>query len=145
MMARFLTEQEAFDHYLAVAPEGHVYGYFFEQLGTRVLTVHVDYPPRRCELLDDLSVLRDARVLIIEDDVVSGVTLGLVVNALEKYEPRSLALYLGRRKDDQQVGSIMPEIERVFLAEDCLDSSMREHHESSFVEFFGPTKGESQG
>ena len=32
-MARFLLGSGLFDHYLAVAPEGHVYGFFFEQLG----------------------------------------------------------------------------------------------------------------
>ncbi len=145
VMARFLVEEEAFDHYVAVAPEGHVYGYFIEQLGTPVLSVHVDYPPRRCQLLDDLSVLRGARVLIIEDDVISGVTLGLVVDALQEYKPRSLALYLGRRKDDQQMGSIVPEIEQVFVAEDCLDPSLREHYEASFISFFGAAEGGNEG
>src|SRR5262245_28135509 len=38
-MARSLTGSGLFDHYLAVAPEGHVYGYFFECLGARVLSV----------------------------------------------------------------------------------------------------------
>jgi hypothetical protein len=136
MMARFLTEQETFEHYVAVAPEGHVYGYFFEQLGVRVLSVHVDYPPRRCEVLDDLSALRDDSVLILEDDVVSGVTLQLVIDALKKYGPRSLALYLGRRKEDQQLESIGPEIERIFLAEDYLDPALREQFECEFTSFF---------
>ena len=139
MMARFLTEKKTFDHYVSVAPEGHVYGYFFERLGVPILSVHVDYPPRRCELLDDLSVLRHARVLILEDDVVSGITLRLVINALQAYKPRSLALYLGRRKEDQQVESIAPEIESVFFAEDYLDPTLREQYESEFVRFFETT------
>lgn len=46
-MARQLTESGQFDRYLAIAPEGHVYGYFFERLGVPVLSVFVDYPPRR--------------------------------------------------------------------------------------------------
>lgn len=136
MMARLVTEQEAFDHYVAVAPEGHVYGFFFEQLGVRVLSVHVDYPPRRCEVLDDLSVLRNGRVLIIEDDVLSGVTLRLVIDVLKQYSPRSLALYLGRQKADQQLEPIAPEIARVFLAEDYLDPTLREQSEAEFTAFF---------
>ncbi len=136
MMARLLTDQEAFNHYVAVAPEGHVYGYFFEQFGVRVLSVHVDYPPRRCTVLDDLSALRGRSVLILEDDVVSGVTLRLVIDALKQYNPRSLALYLGRRKEDQQLEAIAPEIDRVFLAEDYLDHELREQCEAEFTDFF---------
>jgi hypothetical protein len=63
-MARHLIESEAFDHYIAVAPEGHVYGFFFEQLGVRLLSVEVDYPPTHVVLLDDLSVLRGCRVSV---------------------------------------------------------------------------------
>jgi len=114
---------------------GH-YGYFFEQLGARILAVHVDYPPRRCEVLDDLSILRDGRVLILEDDVVSGVTLRLVIDALKECSPRSLSLYLGRRKEDQQLERVGPEIDRVFLAEDCLDPALREQSELEFAKVF---------
>lgn len=52
---RLLTDQEAFDHYVVVAPEGRVYGYFFEQLRVPVLSVCVDYPPRRCAVLDEFA------------------------------------------------------------------------------------------
>jgi hypothetical protein len=48
-MARHLTGSGAFDHYVAVAPEGQVYGFFFERLGARVLSIFVDYPPTRVE------------------------------------------------------------------------------------------------
>lgn len=55
-MAKLLTEQKLFDHFVSVAPEGHVYGYFFEKaFGVSMLSVHVDYPPRRCEVRDDLE------------------------------------------------------------------------------------------
>ena len=30
-MAKSLVAAQLFDHYLAIAPEGHVYGYFFER------------------------------------------------------------------------------------------------------------------
>jgi hypothetical protein len=71
-MARLLTDQQSFDQYVSVAPEGHVYGYFFERcFGVSILSVHVDYPPRRCEVLDELDAVRGKRVLILEDDVAS--------------------------------------------------------------------------
>lgn len=44
--ARLLIAEHHHDVYVAVAPEGHVYGYFFEHFGANVLSVHVGYPPR---------------------------------------------------------------------------------------------------
>lgn len=136
-MARLLTEENVFDVCISVAPEGHVYGYFFERLGASVLSVHVDYPPRRCEILDDLELIRGRRVLILEDDVASGTTLRHVVNALMVYQPHSLELFLGRHKDSQILDSIHPAISRVYLAEDCLDPGLRDEYEMLFIQFFG--------
>lgn len=136
-MARVMTEQRVFDHCVSVAPEGHVYGYFFEKcFGASVLSVHVDYPPRRCEVLDDLEPVRGKRVLILEDDVASGTTLRYVVNTLSEYEPQSLSLYLGKPKDWQVLERIDPAIDTVYLAEDHLDPNRREEYESQFVTFF---------
>ena len=66
-MARLLAGRGLFDHCIAVAPAGHVYGYFFERLGVPVLSVHVGYPPRRVEVLDDLAVVRGGHVLLREE------------------------------------------------------------------------------
>jgi hypothetical protein len=136
-MARSLLRAGRFDHYLAIAPEGHVYGYFFERLGARVLSVAVDYPPRRAELVDDLSAIRGRRVLLVEDDIISGVSLGLVVSALATYEPRSVSLYLGRDKEDQHLQNVPPSIAEVYLAEDHLDPTERGRYEADLLEFFG--------
>ena len=136
-LARLLTGRGLFDHCVAVAPEGHVYGYFFERLGVPVLSVHVDYPPRRVEVLDDLAVIQGGRVLLLEDDVVSGVTLRLVVDALRQHAPRSLALYLGRRKEDQILENVPPEVSAVYLAEDLLRAAERGQAEAEFAAFFG--------
>ena len=139
MMARLLIERRIFDHYVSVAPEGHVYGYFFEQLGQPILSVYVDYPPRSFAALDDLSPVRDGRVLILEDDVVSGITLRLVTRALLEHQPRSLSLYLGRLKEHQVLENVCPEIEAVYLAEDHLDPRRREEYEAEFIRFFART------
>ena len=96
----------------------------------------IDYPPRRCEILDDLEKVRSKRVLILEDDVASGTTLRLVVNALIDFEPNGIDLFLGRRKDSQVLDSIHPAIGRVFMAEDHLDAERRDEHEEVFVKFF---------
>lgn len=137
MVAKLLSEQNAFDYCISVAPEGHVYGYFFERcFSADVFSVHVDYPPRRCEILDDLSVIEGKRVLILEDDVASGTTLRLVLTALLEFAPKSIDLYLGRAKDSQCIEHIDDAVQKVYLAEDLLDSDQRAQHESTFVDFF---------
>jgi hypothetical protein len=140
-MAKSLTDANLFDHCVSVAPEGHIYGYFFKCFGASILSVHVDYPPRRCEVLDELDVLREKRVLILEDDVASGTTLRHVVNTLQEYEPKALDLYLGRRKDGQVLEHIDPAIGTVYLAEDHLDPNLREQYETQFVNYFGSSAG----
>ena len=136
-MAKRLTEQRRFDYCVSVAPEGHVYGYFFEKcFGAPILSVHVDYPPRRCEILDDLSVIRGKRVLILEDDVASGLTLSFVVGAISDFNPRSLDLYLGRPKDGQVLENVDPAIGTVYLAEDYLAAEQRAEYEAQFAAFF---------
>lgn len=135
-MARLLVRDQPFDHYVTVAPEGHVYGFFFETFGVRMLAVEVGYPPRNVTEIDNLSVIRGGRVLILEDDVISGLTLRLVADVLRKFEPASLALFLGRAKCDQQLENVPAEIEQVFLAEDWLDQSKRTLYEGEFRSAF---------
>ena len=136
-MARLLTGSGRFDHYLAVAPEGHIYGYFFERLGAKMLSVFTDYPPTHCESLDDLTVLKAGRVLLIEDDVIAGRTLRLVVAHLGQFSPGSLAVYLGHTKGIQHLPNVPHEIAATYLAEDHLDWGKREADEKAFAEFFG--------
>jgi hypothetical protein len=125
-----------FGHSLAIAPEGHIYGYFFERLGIPVLSLFTDYPPTRCAGEDDLCGIEDQRVLLIEDDIVSGFTLKLVVEHLRRFLPRSLALYLGHSKGVQHLNNVPGDIERVYLADELLSGVNRELLEKQFQEFF---------
>jgi hypothetical protein len=136
-MARLLIDSSGFDEYIAVAPEGHIYGYFFEQFSVRVLSVFTDYPPTLCSSDDDLSVLRGRRVLLIEDDVIGGRTLRLVVSYLQQFAPQSLSLYLGHSKGIQHLDNVPKDIAATYLAEDCLDWGRRQAVEDAFVAFFG--------
>jgi hypothetical protein len=138
-MARLLVGSGDFDHVLAVAPEGHVYGYFLERLGAKVLSVFVDYPPTRCESGDDLSVLKGGRVLLIEDDVIGGATLRLVAGHLTGFGPASLSLYLGHTKGIQHLKNVPVSFAAVYLAEDYLnwERSGRTADEEAFTAFFG--------
>lgn len=136
-LAEWLVQHGCFEECVAVAPEGYVYGYFFKQLGVHPLAVHVDYPPRRCVTLCDLAAIRERRILILEDDVVSGITLQLVVAELCRYKPKQMSLFLGRRKSDQLLENVPAEIEQIYLAEDVLDRESRLQYERRFADFFG--------
>jgi hypothetical protein len=134
-----------FDRHLAIAPEGHIYGYFFERLGVPVLSVFTDYPPTKVSAEDDLRAVQGRRVLLIEDDVIGGRTLRLVVEHLRQFSPGSLALYLGHNKGIQHLRNVPPEITRVLVAEDCLGLDPRPELELRFVDFFGRCLGAQAG
>lgn len=136
-MARVLVGSKRFDHYVAVAPEGHAYGFFFQRLGVPVGELFVDYPPRRVTGVERLAPVAGGRVLLIEDDVVSGVSLGLVVTAVLQLRPASVAVYLGRRADGQFPGNVPAAVSRVHLAETDLDPADRPRHEADFIQVFG--------
>jgi hypothetical protein len=74
--------------------------------------------------------------LLIEDDVVSGMSLQLVFNEVARHTPSSVSLYLGREKASHELQIIPRQIGRVYLAEDCLDRADRARHESDFFDFF---------
>ncbi|HYT87968.1 MAG TPA: hypothetical protein VEL76_04555, partial [Gemmataceae bacterium] len=107
----------------------------FEHLEAKVLSVCTDYPPTRCESADDLVVLKGSRVLLIEDDVIGGGTLRLVVSYLKKFSPAALALYLGHTKGIQHLRNVPTEIGTTYLAEDHLDWDRRAADEEAFVAF----------
>ena len=136
-MARFLIGSDRFDHFLAVAPEGHAYGFFFERLGARVLSVFVDYPPRLVTQAEGLAAVAGGRVLLIEDDVASGMSLRLVLAALESHPPASVSLYLGRLGDGQCSKNVPEVVAEVYLAETHLNPFDRSRHEAEFVQEFG--------
>ncbi len=118
-MSRHLVRDiGGFDHYLAVAPEGHIYGYFFEQFGAKTMEVHVPYPPDDIRVIDELSVVRGKRVLIIEDDVISGTSLRLVVTELLRHEPAEIHLFLGHSRGIQHLVNVPVEISRTYLSDE---------------------------
>ena len=127
-----------FDRYVSVAPEGHIYGYFLERMGISVLSVFTDYPQTCCTSDDDLTVLENKRILLIEDDVISGKTLQLVVDYIKQFNPASLALYLGHNIGIQHLSNVPREIEResIYVAERSLNQKDWMNLENEFLEFF---------
>ena len=135
-MAKLLAG--TFDRYVAVAPEGHIYSYFLERMGIPVLSVFTDYPPTCCTSDEDLAVLENQRVLLIEDDVISGRTLQFVVDFVRQFKPSSLALYLGHNIGIQHLSNVPREIERenIYVAERSLSQKDWMNLEDEFLKFF---------
>jgi hypothetical protein len=119
-MAKHLIQDIGFCHYVSVAPEGHIYGYFFSRIGAHPIAVSVDYPPTKVTAQADVSQICGGTVLIIEDDVVGGGTLRLVVQEVLKFKLRSVSLFLGHSRSFRHLESIPREIEKVYIAEDIL-------------------------
>ena len=134
-MAKMLIKQD-FDSYLVIAPEGFIYSYFFEQLGARVLSLYTDYPPTRISATDDLSQIQGKRVLLIEDDVIGGGTLRLVMGHLSPLSPKEVSLYLGHNRGFLRLQNVPSTIHKIYLAEDELASHDWMQHEREFIEFF---------
>ncbi len=135
-MAQHLLSSREYQAFVAIAPEGHLYGYFFEDLGATVLSVEVDYPPKTLSLGAGIDTIQNRDVLLIEDDVVSGTTLRRVLDELDFFEPHSYGLYLGRGKEGQILENVPDRISRVHLAEEDLGTTNRESSEMVFLDHF---------
>jgi len=138
-MARYLTSEKNFDYYLAVAPEGHIYGYFFERYGCKTLDVFVPYPPVGLQVNDDLSSIKGKRLLILEDDVMSGKSLQLVVQEVSQHEPAHIELYLGHSKGIQHPENVSNVIEHIYFTEDIYAIHDPIQLEQEFQRFFRET------
>jgi hypoxanthine-guanine phosphoribosyltransferase len=73
----------------------------------------VECPPTKLQTRDDLLGIAGEEVLIIEDDVIGGGTLRIVIEELLKYKPRNLSLFLGHGKVFQHLDGIPREIGHV--------------------------------
>lgn len=83
-----------------------------------------------------MSVVRGRRVLLIEDDIISGRTLQLIVDHLQQFEPQAVGLYLGHTKTIQHLQNVPAAIDCAFLAEELLGSDSRAALEHEFVDLF---------
>ena len=141
-MAFYLTHPPQFDTLVAIAPEGYIYGYFFSVLGYEPQGLYVDFPPTRYSLLEPEKLKPLQRILLIEDDVIGGTTLQLVVKALQPYYPAKLALYLGHHQGYQHLENIPAQISDIYLAEKTLDDAQYTRYEQEFYRFFEPLFGD---
>ena len=135
--AHRLVHEIGFDCYLAIAPEGHIYGYFFEKLGCKTMDVYVPYPADdSIQMTAKISEIKQKRILLIEDDVVSGKSLKVVVTELLRYEPAEILLILGHSRGVQHMENIPKEISRAFLADDIYNYCDYTSLENAFRKIF---------
>lgn len=126
---------------LSVEPEGCAYAYFFETLGLDVLHVYAEFDGKGgidFQLAQPLDALRGRRVLLIEDDIRTGLTLRTVLDGIKGVGAKSFSLFLGNNLPYQNLGSVPPQVIRTYLntMEDTgLD---RDRMEERFVELLGP-------
>ena len=75
--------------------------------------------------------------MVAADARSRGRTARLLVDHVRRFGPASLSLYLGHTKGIQPSQNVPGEIDKVYVAEDCLDWANRDEDERSFIEFFG--------
>ena len=140
-MAKDLIGSGNFDYFVAIAPEGHVYSYFFEMLGAKIREVFVDYPPKLIKEVDDLLSISEKKVLLIEDDLISGKTLWMVLDVLGRYSPQSVSLYLGHTKSVQHLHNVPERISRTYLAEDYLLPALSGQYVAEVESYWNSKRG----
>ncbi len=95
-----LLSKNSFDVAVGIAREALAYSCLLEQLGGKVINLLIKEEEDRAYYpLDDLGAIKDKRVLVLEDDVVTGKTIQKVHEILLKNKPASLELYIGNMLD----------------------------------------------
>lgn len=112
--------KDKYDYALLVGPEAFPYAPLFEDLGLPLVSVNIpeaDYGGERSfRSFDNLKVLRNKRVLVVEDDVQSGATLEKLLQEISpSYAPNFLGLYLASRPNFQDQSNIPKVFRRVYV------------------------------
>jgi hypoxanthine phosphoribosyltransferase len=136
-----LLRSNEYDEIVAVGPEAFSYAYLFELAGKKVLKLHVDeYDKTRdrpYRELDDLSQIKGKRVLLLEDDVVTGRTLEKVIAELKKHSPQSFSLFLGIPAGRQMLENIPQDMKMTYLVKSELTE---EERTETLISLFGLLK-----
>jgi hypoxanthine phosphoribosyltransferase len=116
--ARAAVNDDQNDIGVVIGPEGFMYASMFSLLGFPLVNIHIDEycktEDRPYKELDDISCIKGKRVLLIEDDVVTGKTLEKALSKIEAYSPSEVSVYLGTRRDKQKLENVPKQIRRVY-------------------------------
>lgn len=112
--------KEGIDYALIVGPEGFAYEPYFRELGIPTLAVNIPESapeePRTLRNLDNLSILKGKKVLIVEDDIQTGATLEKLLEQLKEYAPAQMNLYLGQPERFQKKQNIPTAVTKTYIA-----------------------------
>ncbi|HPN54483.1 MAG TPA: phosphoribosyltransferase family protein [Candidatus Moranbacteria bacterium] len=150
--AREAVKKE-FDVALIVGPEGFAYEPYFIDLGLPTLAINIpeskENETRTLTSFDDLSVLKNKKVLVVEDDVRTGATLQKIIEHIKPYAPAQLGLYLGQPAVFQKTESIPSDFSEIYMAKSYDDSenaakNFLEYLESKGLKLFKTTSKDNQ-
>ncbi len=114
--------EDGFEAALIVGPEGFAYEPYFKDLGIETIAISVDWDSKKksqsIKILDDLTKLKEKKVLIVDDDVTSGATLEEVIKILTSTKLVSLGLYLGQLEKFQKISNIPLKFEKIYLVKE---------------------------
>jgi hypoxanthine phosphoribosyltransferase len=120
------VQEVGYDTALIVGPEGFAYEPIFRDLGLAIAAVNIPEAvfngERSLKELDDLSKLKGSRVLVVEDDVVSGATLRKLLPSLERHAPAELGLFLGSPSGRQLQMNIPASFRHVHISDDKVNA-----------------------
>lgn len=136
-----IIEGKTVDIGLSIEPEGCAYAYFFDAQGMKVLHVFADFDGNGgidYRKIDELGNLEGKRVLLIEDDVQSGITLRTVLRQIAGAGAASYSLFLGNRSLYQNLGSVPRTVSKVYLNGSESSCSGRDEMEQNLIDHFGP-------
>lgn len=109
---------------VVVGPEGYAYAPLFELHGLPLRHIHIDEycttEDRPYTELDSVKDIEGKRIILIEDDVVSGRTLEKAIQKLSPHNPREYQVYLGIREAKQQLGNVPKIVTKTYATPDHL-------------------------
>lgn len=131
-----------YDIVVIVGPEGFAYEPYFLELGLE--TVAVNIPESKADgvrtliELDNLSILKGKKVLVVEDDLRTGATLQKLLERISEVKPVELGLYLGQPNRFQIMENAPVEFSQIHVAE----QSNGEKSQQKLIDYFLKKKGE---
>lgn len=110
--------KEGYDYALIVGPEGLAYAPMFLDLGIPIKVVNIPESTgskRSFKAFFKMRELKNKRVLVVEDDIHTGLTLKKLLEKFGKNTPAKLGLFLGSNPYHQWEYNIPPEFQHIHM------------------------------
>lgn len=121
-----ILDQNAFDIVLGVLWKGSPYAQLIESLG-RIPVIHCQVTRKKAQrsysIRGNAELLRGQRILLAEDDFITGSTLEGLLAHIAPYRPKTVSIYFGavrkggRHEQSGEFPAIIREFDRMILAD----------------------------